>query len=674
MLDVEFGHLFEMGRLDEAIAEAVEASDWIRENLQSTFSEKTAIYKQLYVPLYVAFVAGYRTLANPQSTGAEKAAVSRKLDVLTQKLDEVIAVAREAPKVRSGRYAELVRLLSIVAERTEARRKVDLLLHNELLISALAEAIETLDRTKENPNASVAEKAAAQYNLGVLYSYEARTLFSTKAGTLYISASRSTAGAFFEVASIAAPVEKADKQTVIPYVQNSLFQAGHIYYSVGIGAKLPQDLTSALTPLTTFVSYADKGIFPRSDDLRKNTKTALNYLATANFELGQMHVAMDGEVSEKAVNFFLTAGDVFRDMVGRHPYAPDSAFWQYRIGESHYAAQQLETAIDEYYKVRSVNKYHKSVPDSLFAIMTSAQELIETAEKTGDETVKQRWYDRLIDANLILVNEYPSSPYTEDARVIIRNVKANLKRKVRKPSTTLGNMKLAPVSSESPTYLQGWFLSPDFQSIVASYKASQIHPEKQDVNLPPNGALQPQQIARKVLSSTVLVVIEDTYGKELGFGSGFFIYQNQIVSNWHVVEGAATGYAMQVTDGITYNIKRITAKNVKQDLVILEVSGIGDVLPLGNSNEIQIGDPIYTAGNPKGWTGTFSEGIISGFQIRRSGKRFQISAPVSPGSSGGPLLNNKSEVIGIVYAKHSGIDAENLNLAIPVNYLKNLLK
>ena len=677
-LDVEFGHLFAMERLDEAIAEAVEVHDRIRENLQSTFSEKTAIYQRLYVQLCVAFNTGYLILTDPQSTVAEKAETNRKLDVLMQRLNEVIAVAREVSEVRSGRYIDLVSLLSIVVEKTEANGKLDdlLPLFSDSLDRAISSAVEVLDRTKGNPNASVAEKAAAQYNLGSLYSDKARFLFSTEAGTdlkPYIDASRNAASTFFAVASITAPVEKADKQTVIPYVQNSLFQAGQIYYSVGIGVKLPQDLTSALTPLTTFVSYADKGVFPQSGHLRQNTETVLNYLAAANFELGQMQVTIDGELSEKAVNYFLAAGDVFRDMVRRYPNALKSAFWQYRVGESHYTAQQFEKAIDEYDKVRSVNKYHKSVPESLFALSTCAQLLIATAEKTGDETAKQHWYNRLFKANEILVNDYPSSPYIEDVRAIIRNVKAN-KLKVRKPSTRLGNIKLAPASGESPTHLQGWFLSPDFQSIVVSWKESQINLEKHNVNLPKTVSMQPQQIARKVLASTVLVVIEDAYGKELGFGSGFFICQNQIVSNWHVVEGAATGYAMQVTDGITYNIKRITAKNVKQDLVILEVSGIGDVLPLGNSNEIQIGDPIYAAGNPKGWTGTFSEGIISGFQIQRSGKRFQISAPVSPGSSGSPLLNNKGEVIGIVYAKHSGIDAENLNLAIPVNYLKNLFK
>ena len=157
--DVEFGHLFEMGLLDEAIAEAVETGDRIRENLQSTFSEKTAIYQQLYVHLYVAFNEGYLTLADPQSTVAEKAAVNRKLDVLTQKLDEVIAVAREAPEVRSGRYIALVHLQSIVVEKAAVSRKIDLLIGRGLLDMAIAAAVKTLDRTKGNPNANIAEKS-----------------------------------------------------------------------------------------------------------------------------------------------------------------------------------------------------------------------------------------------------------------------------------------------------------------------------------------------------------------------------------------------------------------------------------------------------------------------------------------------------------------------------------
>ena len=292
------------------------------------------------------------------------------------------------------------------------------------LDEAITEAVEALDRTKGNLNASVAEKAAAQYNLGFLYSDKARSLFSTEAGTdlkPYIDASRNAASTFFEVSSIAAPVEKADKQTVIPYVQNSLFQSGQIYYSVGIGVKLPQDLTSALQPLTTFVSYVDKGLFPKSDALRKNTETALNYTAAANFELGRMQVGMDGEMSEKAVNFFIAAGDVFRDMVRRYPSANDAAFWQYHVGESYYAAQQFEKAIEEYEKVRTVNSTHKSAAESLYAISTCAQLLSEAAEKSGDEDAKQIWYDRLFEANEVLAAEYPNSQYTADALINIGN-------------------------------------------------------------------------------------------------------------------------------------------------------------------------------------------------------------------------------------------------------------
>ena len=292
------------------------------------------------------------------------------------------------------------------------------------LDEAIAEAVEALDRTKGNANASVAEKAAAQYNLGFLYSDKARSLFSTEAGTdlqPYIDASRNAAGAFFEVTSIAAPVEKANKQTVIPYVQNSLFQSGQIYYSVGIGVKLPQDLTSALTPLTTFVSYVDKGLFPKSDALRKNTETALNYTAAANFELGRMQVGIDGEMSEKAVSYFIAAGDVFRDMVRRYPSANDAAFWQYHVGESYYAAQQFEKAIEEYEKVRNVNMTHKSAAESLYAISTCAQLLSEAAEKSGDEEARQRWYDRLFEANEVLAAEYPNSQYTADALINIGN-------------------------------------------------------------------------------------------------------------------------------------------------------------------------------------------------------------------------------------------------------------
>ena len=210
--------------------------------------------------------------------------------------------------------------------------------------------------------------------------------------------------------------------------------------------------------------------------------------------------------------------------------------------------------------------------------------------------------------------------------------------------------------------------------VASGWERPKINSREDESGSSKNVPLSPQETARTALASTVLVVIKDAYGNARGIGSGFFISENLIVSNWHVVKGAFAGYVKFVGNETTYNIEGIAASNTDQDLVVLRVSGVGKPLLLGNSSTVQIGEPIYVTGNPKGWTGTFSEGIISSIRMLPKGERIQITAPTSPGSSGGPLLNNKGEIIGVIYARHSAIDAENLNLAIPINYLKELLK
>ena len=152
----------------------------------------------------------------------------------------------------------------------------------------------------------------------------------------------------------------------------------------------------------------------------------------------------------------------------------------------------------------------------------------------------------------------------------------------------------------------------------------------------------PQQIAKKALASTVLVVMEDANGQPISFGSGFFVERDMIATNLHVVEGVFNGYVKRVGANSTYRIAGIVAMDTQQDLAILKVSDIVRVpiLPLGNSDGVQIGQPVYAMGNPKGYLeGTFTEGVVSGvreFQI--GSRRIQISAPISKGSSGGPRV------------------------------------
>ena len=190
--------------------------------------------------------------------------------------------------------------------------------------------------------------------------------------------------------------------------------------------------------------------------------------------------------------------------------------------------------------------------------------------------------------------------------------------------------------------------------------------------IPPVNAQTPQQIAKKVFGSTVLLVMEDANGQPISLGSGFFVRNGQIATNLHVVEGAARGYAKLVGQKTKYDIEGITAIDSQRDLVILKVSAFGlQVLSLGDSDTIQVGESVYAVGNPRGLEGTFSQGIISSIREVGMDKLLQITAPISPGSSGGPVLNRKSDVIGVSVATFRG--GQNLNFAIPSNYLKKLL-
>lgn len=181
-----------------------------------------------------------------------------------------------------------------------------------------------------------------------------------------------------------------------------------------------------------------------------------------------------------------------------------------------------------------------------------------------------------------------------------------------------------------------------------------------------------QKIARKAFGSTVLLVMEDDNGQPLSLGSGFFVRNGEIASNLHVVEGAARGYAKIIGQKAKYDIEGIAAVDPERDLVVLKISGArARALALGNSESVQVGETVYAVGNPQGLEGTFSQGIVSSIREVGTDKLLQITAPISPGSSGGPVLNGKGEVIGVSVATFRG--GQNLNFAIPSNYLQTLL-
>ena len=189
------------------------------------------------------------------------------------------------------------------------------------------------------------------------------------------------------------------------------------------------------------------------------------------------------------------------------------------------------------------------------------------------------------------------------------------------------------------------------------------------MNIPPT----PQEIARNAFCSTVALEVELPNGGRHTVGSGFFIKKDLIATNLHVVQGIfGNCYAKLVNQTNEYLIEGYTHIDVEGDLVILKVSGVGTtILPWSNSDDVQVGDTVYAVGNPRGLQGTFSDGIISSIRTDPVGKVLQMTAPISRGNSGGPVINDRGEVIGVSFASRN--DGQNLNFAIPSNDLTVLL-
>jgi S1-C subfamily serine protease len=179
------------------------------------------------------------------------------------------------------------------------------------------------------------------------------------------------------------------------------------------------------------------------------------------------------------------------------------------------------------------------------------------------------------------------------------------------------------------------------------------------------------EIAKNGIKSTVSIIALDKYSQPLGYGSGFIIGDELVATNVHVIEGCNSAYILINGESKKYVIQGYVGIDKTNDLIIVKANGLsGNIIELEEDTLPEIGEKIYAVGNPKGLNGTFSEGIVSGIREISSNDLIQITAPISPGSSGGPVLNKTGKVIGIAFASYS--DGQNLNFAIPVKYLRIL--
>lgn len=174
------------------------------------------------------------------------------------------------------------------------------------------------------------------------------------------------------------------------------------------------------------------------------------------------------------------------------------------------------------------------------------------------------------------------------------------------------------------------------------------------------------EIVKRVSPATVIITTYDRDGDPIGQGTGFFISQSgDIITNRHVLL-LADRAEVKTSGAKVFPISGIVAEDKDRDIVRAVVKiPAGGARPLMVSNEIaEVGERLFVIGNPLGLEQTVSDGIVSAVRdIPEIGKIYQITAPISSGSSGSPVVNMKGEVIGV--ATFQMVEGQNLNFAIP---------
>jgi len=184
--------------------------------------------------------------------------------------------------------------------------------------------------------------------------------------------------------------------------------------------------------------------------------------------------------------------------------------------------------------------------------------------------------------------------------------------------------------------------------------------------------LTADQVYAAASPAVVRVIARDTYGRATGQGSGFFIdLSGTLVTNAHVIEDAES-LVIVYSDETTAPAESVIALDEDRDLALLAVAATSESkLTLSASALPAIGTRVFAIGSPHGLKNSVSEGVVSGYRRLPKGKVIQTTAAISPGSSGGPLLDTNGDVIGVTTFQHA--EGQNLNFAVPASAVRHLL-
>ena len=174
--------------------------------------------------------------------------------------------------------------------------------------------------------------------------------------------------------------------------------------------------------------------------------------------------------------------------------------------------------------------------------------------------------------------------------------------------------------------------------------------------------LQPEDIYAAISPSVVSLEVENVAGKHF-VGSGFLALEKGLaVTAWHVVHDARQVEAV-FADGQRVAVAGVVDKDEAKDLAIIKLpTGNRPLLKLDQATP-RIGSRVYVFGSPRGFDFSIGDGLVSQIRAVEGIRYYQLSCPVSPGDSGGPVVNSRGKVIGVMAWRKA--DAENLGFAVP---------
>jgi S1-C subfamily serine protease len=180
-------------------------------------------------------------------------------------------------------------------------------------------------------------------------------------------------------------------------------------------------------------------------------------------------------------------------------------------------------------------------------------------------------------------------------------------------------------------------------------------------------AMSPVEIKRDYGDAVVTITTYSAAEDAVGLGSGFIVDPSGvIVTCYHVINGAYPA-VVKLLNGASFQEISVLGCDSTKDVAVIKVKGRNlPTVKLADSGGDEVGERVVAIGNPRGLENTISDGLLSGVREMDGYELLQISAPISPGSSGGPVFNSSGMVVGIASAFLT--ESQNLNFCVPIRY------